>query len=563
MQGAIEAFANQISPTEIDPTLVVSKALTLYDGTVASGGNRYDNAAIAMYEFKTGQGTVAYDTSGVEPSLDLNLSGDVTWVGGWGLNLRGGKAQGSTSASKKLHDLIKATGEYSVEAWVAPANVVQEEAHIVGYSAGTMARNFTLGQTMYDYDFFHRSTTNDANGDPALSTPSADEILQATLQHVVAVFDPVEGRRIYVNGELVTQVDPVMAGSLTDWDDTFAFVLGNEVSNDRTWEGVIRLVAVHNRVLTEDQIRQNFEAGVGEKFFLLFSVEHLIDVPESYVMFEVAQFDSYGYLFDKATFISLDPNAEPADIPIAGIRIGINGAEASVGQAYRPVDTTLSVANGYDPATGQRLSPVGTVIGLEKGPEYDEFFLSFDVLGDNLNVRTDPAPLTPQTPADRDREADIGLRTFDEINETMATVTGVSPNQADVRATFETVRQALPAVENVNGFLASQQMAVAQLAIEYCNALVEDTGLRSSFFPSVNFGQTAATQQSAIIDPLLDRLMGTNLVSQPDPTEVRTELEALIGRLTNCPGGCEPDRTETVAKAACAAVMGSAVTLVQ
>ena len=71
-----------------------SKALTLYDGTVASGGNRFDNAAIALYEFKTGTGTVAYDTSGVEPAANLTMSGGVTWVGGWGIDLRGGKAQG-------------------------------------------------------------------------------------------------------------------------------------------------------------------------------------------------------------------------------------------------------------------------------------------------------------------------------------------------------------------------------------------------------------------------------------------------------------------------------------
>ncbi len=83
--------------TQVDPNLVMSKALTLYDGTVASGGNRYDNAAIALYEFKTGTGTVAYDTTGVEPALNLTLSGDVTWVGGWGIDIRGGKAQGTTA----------------------------------------------------------------------------------------------------------------------------------------------------------------------------------------------------------------------------------------------------------------------------------------------------------------------------------------------------------------------------------------------------------------------------------------------------------------------------------
>ena len=104
-------------------------------------------------------------------------------------------------------------------------------AHIVSYSGGTTARNFTLGQTMYNYDYFNRATTTDGNGDPALSTPAADEVLQATLQHVVATYSAVDGRRIYVNGELRREAGPAAgAGLFTDWNDTFALVLGNEVS---------------------------------------------------------------------------------------------------------------------------------------------------------------------------------------------------------------------------------------------------------------------------------------------------------------------------------------------
>jgi len=48
----------------------------------------------------------------------------------------------------------------------------------------------------------------------------------------------------------------------------------------------------------------------------------------------------------------------------------------------------------------------------------------------------------------------IGLRVFDEINATMAEVTGVSPTQPEVRETFDRVRQQLPTVENIEGFLA-------------------------------------------------------------------------------------------------------------
>src|SRR6185312_14982706 len=311
MEAAITAFANDIPTQNVDPSLVISKALTLYDGTVAAGGNRYDTNVIAMYEFKTGSGNVAYDTSGVEPALNLTLSSADMWVGGWGINLKmGQKAQGSTTASKKLADMIKSTGEFSIEAWMAPANVVQEDAFAVSYSAGTMARNVTLAQRAYQYEAMTRTSETDANGAPSLLTKDTDRDAQASLQHVVLTFDPVNGRKIYVNGQYTGDVDPKGGGgSLSDWDDSFALVLGNETSSNRQWQGVMRLVAIHNRALTQEQVQQNFAAGVGERYFLLFNVSDLVDVPKAYVMFEGSQLDSYAYLFNKPTFISLDATA--------------------------------------------------------------------------------------------------------------------------------------------------------------------------------------------------------------------------------------------------------------
>jgi hypothetical protein len=566
MQAAIAAFAAQVPVTSVDPALVLSKALTLYDGIVASGGNRYDAAAIALYQFKTGRGTVAYDTSGVEPALNLTLSGDVSWLGGWGINIANGKAQGSTTASRKLHDLIRATGEYSIEAWVVPANVTQEDARIVSYSGGTSVRNFTLGQTLYSYDFYGRSSRTGPNGDPQLSTAAADEDLQATLQHVVATFDPVNGRRIYVNGVFTGDADSG-GGTLGDWDDTFAFVLGNEVSGSRQWQGQVRFAAVHNRALTPAQVQQNFSAGVGEKFFLLFSISHLVDVPQAYILFEVSQFDSYSYLFDRPTFISLDPDARPGDIAIRGLRIGMNGTELPVGQTYRTLDARVR-DEGYTPA-GQRLSSLGAVVPLERGPDTDEFFLTFEVLGSHSNVRTEPVPLTPAPPPDVPRPPDIGLRVFDEINATMAEVTGVSPMAPEVRQTFQTVRQQLPTVENIEGFLAAHQVAIAQLSIEYCNALVDDTGLRASYFPGFDFSAPAGTafatqaQRNLVLDPLLARVLGQDLASQPDPADVRTELGSLMTRLSACGASCPAERTPTIVKSVCAALLGSAVMAIQ
>ncbi len=580
MEARIVDFANGVPVDPVDPLFVTSKAQTLYEGTQASGGNRYEASVIANYEFKTGQGSTAFDTSGVDPAMDLTIAGDVEWFGGWGLNFNGGKAQASTAASTKLHDMISATGEYAIEAWVAPGNVVQEDTRIVSYSGGPTTRNFNLGQTLYNYDFFNTIEGSSPNGDPQLSTPDAAEALQATLQHVVVNFDPVSGREIYVNGVLIQNLDPTPGGSLAPWDDTFAFVLGNEVDSNSDWVGVIRLVAIHNRTLTSTQVLQNFDAGVGEKFFLLFSVAHLTSVPESYVVFEASQFDSYAYLFDEPFFISLDPAAQPDGVDVRGLRIGVNGQEMPVGQSYANLDTSIS-SLAYDPLAGQTLATIGAVLPLENGPDADEFFLTFDHFDGNNFSR--PPPVTPPAPVPQDLApaSDIGVRTFDEINATMAAITGVSPQDSGVQTTYATIRQSLPTVETIEAFLSSHQVAIAQLAIEYCNALIDEPVLRASMFPGFPFTSTVATaypgSQDLLLDPLLDRVLGTvtnSIGTQPDRALVKTELSELINGLplARDPSGIRPGlangggtetRTRTIAKATCSALLGSAAMLVQ
>jgi hypothetical protein len=587
MQQAIEEFAEDIPLASVPAGLVTSKALTLYDGTVAAGGNRFDTNVIALWEFKTGELDTAYDTSGVEPAINLQLTSADMWVGGWGINVRQGqKAQGTTAASRKLADMIRSTGEFSVEAWMAPANVVQEDAYAVSYSAGAMARNFTLAQRAYQYESLLRTNETGANGTPLLITNAADRDAQATLQHVVMTFDPVNGRRIYVNGNFTGDLDAQGGGgSLADWDDSFAFVLGNETSNNRQWQGVLRLVAVHNRALTLEQVQQNFAAGVGERYFMLFSVEHLTNVPQSYIMFEASQMDSYGYLFSKPTFISLDPNAAPANLQISGVRIGVNGSEAGSGQAYIPLNATVG-GSGYSAASGQLLQSVGTVIGLEKGPVADEFFLTFERIGNNTGSMTYPNPPAPLVDlADFPTAPDVGVRTFEEINATLSALTGVPITNAAVNSTYLQVKQQLPTSEAIDTFLAAQQSAVAQLAIKYCSVLVDTPALRDAFWGTNPTALNLTTQggRDALINPLLDKGIGTgNLQSQPARAALATELgdfgsiadgatatdgvpghQSLIDALCSGGGSCDVNRKALVAKAACAAVLGSGSTIVQ
>ena len=604
MQAAIERFAGAISLTEIDPALVASKAMTLSTAILASGGSRYEDKQIALWEFKAGAGSTAFDTSGIEPAMDLTFSGPVDWVLGYGLDFtEGAKAQASTTTSKKLADRLKLTNSYSIEAWIIPSNVTAENARIISYSAGDTARNFSVSQTLYNYEFMNRSSNTDAEARPSLMTNDEDEDLQAALQHVVMTYDPVDGQKIYVNGVFTDDVDMnnMAGGSLIDWNENYAFVLGSEVDGSNAWSGKLRLVAIHDAALTQEQINQNYELGVGQKYFMLFSVADQLAIDDTYILLEVEQFDNTAYLFNRPRFISLQEGYTPAaDIPIAGMRIGVNGRETDSGQVFGHIDATVN-STDYT-ANGQTLSTLGTVIALEKGPEADEFFLTFEQLGGQSNVRVEAEPVIPVAAPDPEAAADIGVRTFEEINATMSLVSGIPVTNTAVRNTYTTYQQQLPAIENISAFLSSHQMAVAQLAMSYCNEAVNaDKALASNdpddprrLFAGFNFNVTAANafdsaSQNQIIEPLLRRLTNLDTLTpannldntQPSDTAIKAVLgdaatqdlddtltgdtyESLVTTMTQCLPGCDTtDRTEAIAKAMCAATLGSALTLIQ
>jgi len=568
--SAIQNMADGIDVTELDAALINSKALTIFDGTLATGGGRFETDVIAKWEFKTGSGTTAFDTSGVEPAINLSLNGEVSWIGGWGIQLLNGKAQGSTTSSKKLHNLITATGEFAIEAWVVPANVTQEgPARIISYSGGADTRNFTLGQTLYNYNYLLRTDKTDLNGQPALSTSDAAEVLQASLQHVVVNYDASNGRQIFVNGQFTGDTDTTETGNFADWNDSYAFVLGNEVSGDIPWAGSIRMVAVHNRVLSAEQVAQNFDVGIGQKFLLLFEVSDITHIAQSYVVLEVSQFDSYSYLFSDPFFVTLDSTASITDIPLQGMRIGINGRQANVGQVYQNLNTQLTQAD-YVAGQGQVLSALGTIIPVEKGVEVDEFFLTFEVLADQTNVVVEADPPAPAASADLKAQSQIGIRNFAEINASMSAVTTVPMNNSAVKTAFEQLKQQLPSVTNMDGFLASNQMAVTQMAIKYCDQLVETQNLRDHYFTGFDFSQSAASafttqDRNLVLTPLTTRMLGTSLSDQPTNSDVIDELDNLITRLTDCNNGkvCDANYTKTVVKAVCAGALGSAAITMQ
>jgi hypothetical protein len=432
--------------------------------------------------------------------MNLTLSGtegvDYEWLSNWGIQFdtKNAKAQASTSTSSKLQKMIGLTGEYSIEAWVVPANVTQKKSNIVSYSGGPMTRNFTLGQNMDEYEAYNFSSTTDATGEPVLAT--ANKNLVATLQHVVLTYDPVNGRQIYVNGIPVAGTnagtpDPTPVGSLTGWNANMALVLGNETSLDRSWLGAIRLLAIHDRALTPDQVKQNYDVGVGQKYYLLFNIsQHLgSDCTGTdgssycFIVMEASQFDNHSYLFNAPKFIDLnDANVNfTSKLLIKGMRVAINGVEAPSGQTYANLDVCVNGGCGdaneidstYVQGSGAPLSDLGAVIAMQNGPKPaagsgltpDQIFLTFQQIGNAVPATpfAENSPTTPYLPAvSVTAEPDVLMHTFEEINATLSVLTGIDRTNPFINndsslgdsndGTYTQVIQALPSSPSVKSF---------------------------------------------------------------------------------------------------------------
>ena len=575
MLTALTTYAGNINPQTIDPTLVISKALSLTQGTISAGGARYEANIVAKYMFETGTGNVAYDTSGVNPSADLTLNSGVTWAGGWGLTFAaGGKAQASTSSSQKIATLAQGTGEYSFEAWVNPNNVAQKEAYIMTYSGSDTTRNATLAQSAVSYEGRTRSSTTDTDGSPPLINAAAENVAQAALQHVVLTYDPVNGQTLYVNGQVTPDKDSAGGGSLASWDSTFALALGSEVTGKEQWLGTIKFAAVHSRALTAAQVLENFNAGVGQSYFLLFDVSALSGIPQTYIEIQASQYDTYSYLFTNPTFISLNPAAAPSGLVIAGMRIGVNGTIPTAGQSYSTLNVTVGPP-AYTSTGGQVLSTVGDIVAVDQGPATDMFFLSFDQFGTFSHAYSEPPyPVNAQLPGTP--VPDMGIATFERIYHTMSSITGVPFTNAAVTATYLSVQQAMPSAPQINAFLPSHQTAISQMASAYCAQLVGTPSTFSTFFAgsgfaSLNsnltasassyFGTTAAenANMDSVVLPLANAIVGPTAYPQA-AAGMEAELYALLARIPSL------NTSETVSAAtiaACSAALGSAAATVQ
>jgi VCBS repeat-containing protein len=234
--------------------------------SITVGGTRVTTGQQVLYTFEEGSGTTVYDVSGVGTPLDLTVqdSAAISWISGGGLAVNASTMIASAGAATKVIDAAKANDEITLEAWVKPANTIQDgPARIVTLSQDLYNRNFTLGQGLWGtqssalYDVRLRTTGTSDNGQPSLTSP--DGSLTTDLTHVVYTRDASGAATIYIDG--VQRASRTVDGDFSNWDESYRLALANELTGDRTWLGEFYLVAIYDRALSQAEVSQNFEAG--------------------------------------------------------------------------------------------------------------------------------------------------------------------------------------------------------------------------------------------------------------------------------------------------------------
>ena len=193
------------------------------------------------------------------------------------------------------------------------------------------------------------------------------------------------------------------------------------------------------------------------------------------------------------------------------------------------------------------------------------------MLGNNEAVVVDNgAPVTPGG-FSPDDGPEVGIRNFDQINHSMAAITGVDTEVRQVRDTYRELTQQLPGSNDVMSFGSSHQVGIFKLAVEYCDEMMDVRDLREDFFGTqynlnsrVVDSLTPQAKQH-VTDTLIERIYGANLANQPGSAEAGPEVLGLLDSLTaeceqSSPNDddCQATRTRAVVKAACSAVLSSA-----
>ncbi|MEJ6579273.1 MAG: DUF1592 domain-containing protein [Akkermansiaceae bacterium] len=204
---------------------------------------------VILYLFE-GHSNQILDSSKIEPPVHLDIPdpGAVSRQPG-ALTIQRSTLIQSSAPPIKLIKAVQKSGEFSLSAWITPANLTQAgPARIISLSKDSSNRNVTLGQDGAKFDTRFRTNQTGPNGIPSLS--SGRVVTEKT--HVAFIRSRGGQGSFYLNGQKIGQKQ--FSGDLNSWDQNFHLALGNEFTKDRPWLGTFHQIALYATALTESEI---------------------------------------------------------------------------------------------------------------------------------------------------------------------------------------------------------------------------------------------------------------------------------------------------------------------
>ncbi len=221
------------------------------------------NGLLALYDFQSVEGDIVKDLSGLGEPADLKIRAlEAARVSDGSVELLRPTTIRSLDRVEKISDMVRMSGELTVEVWVKPSARDQHgmgrtrPGRILSMSNGKDQRNFTLAQEGDRFGTQFRIIQGGVDAWP--SPPPALASPQPELTHVVYTRDRTGRARVFLNGKQAAE--RMVPGDTSDWEKT-SFFLGNEPKINEPWLGTYYLVAVYGRDLMPGEVARNFRAG--------------------------------------------------------------------------------------------------------------------------------------------------------------------------------------------------------------------------------------------------------------------------------------------------------------
>jgi len=231
--------------------------------------SRVKEGLMALYKFTEGEGNLVHDLSGVGSPIDLyiNHEGNITWDSVQGLEITREAILIPSDINPKITDACLTTNAIALEAWIRTGNIEQSgPADIINIS-DPQQKGITLSQESEYTDtakYFFITAMNNSSSNPDNSPAlTSNKMLTAiTLQHLVYTRDASGNETFYVDGEEAGT--GISSTDFSSWNKhTFKLSLCNSLGFENGWTGKLFLTAIYNSALTSEEVKQNFNAGIG------------------------------------------------------------------------------------------------------------------------------------------------------------------------------------------------------------------------------------------------------------------------------------------------------------